>query len=218
MYIMLRDEYGNAVDLMIEKISRELCQDFIIPSDKVLELGARYGSVSIFISKILNEKSLVAVECDPNVQSCLINNMKENNTSFHIINGTIASNPLYVVHHNCVWEQKTYTNIDKFLNQRTISKINTYSIDYAEKLIGGKFNVLVADCEGYLIEFFNQYRDFIKNLDVIIYEEDCTKNHPINGDYVDYTDFQTFLIENGFKLVKDVTDHIGLHNKVYSRR
>jgi FkbM family methyltransferase len=215
---MLRDEYGQEVDLQIEKMSRELCQEFIRPTDTVLELGARYGSVSIFIRNILSTNSLVAVECDPNVQACLANNMIANNASFHIINGTISSTPLYVVHHNCVWEQKTYKNIDRFLNQRAISTIATYPLEYAEKLINGTFTVLVADCEGYLVDFFNQYRDFIKSLDVIIYEEDCTKNRPINGDYVDYTEFETFLGENGFTLVKDVTDHIGLHNKVYSRR
>ncbi len=214
---MFIDEFGGHVDLNIEEMSRNLCQEYIKEDDTVLEMGARYGTVSVFISKQLNGKRLAAVEPDPHVIYCLEKNMKSNNADFHIIHGIVSNTPSYVVHHPCIWEQKTYTDVSKF-NNRQISTVKNYSVADIENILGSKINVLVADCEGFLIQFFNENKEFIKNLDTIIYEEDCTKAHPINGDYVEYTELENFLTSNGFTLKKDLVDAIGLHNKVYSKR
>jgi len=211
------DEYGRMVDMKIEEMSRALVAKYVKPHHHVLEFGARYGTVSVFLSKLLSRgEHLVSVEPDPKVQACLNKNKETNGATFHIVHGVCSNKKQFLIHHPCVWEQKTYTDPTAVKN-RSVSEIANYSVDDLERLYSLKFNVLVADCEGYLIEFFHENKEFIRNLEVIIYEEDCTSSHPINGHSVDYTEFEKFLIENHFTCAEDLVDHIGLHNKVYIR-
>jgi FkbM family methyltransferase len=212
------DEFNNPVDMRIEEMSRQLVQKYIKPTDRVLEFGARYGSVSVFLSKLLERGTqLVSVEPDPNVQTCLNHNKLANGADFNIVFGVCSSKKQYLIHHPCVWEQKTYTDPSSVKNRQVV-EIQNYSVDDLEHKYGLKFNVLVADCEGYLIEFFNENKEFIKSLDTIIYEEDCTRGHPINGHSVDYSEFEGFLTINNFVLVEDLVDNIGLHNKVFIKQ
>ena len=56
--MILKDENGKVINHKnIEHIEQGLAQKYITPNDKVLELGARYGSVSIITNKIVNDKS-----------------------------------------------------------------------------------------------------------------------------------------------------------------
>ena len=51
------DLYGNKVDIEhIEKHEQDLSKQYILENDIVLELGARYGSVSCVINSKLNNK------------------------------------------------------------------------------------------------------------------------------------------------------------------
>jgi hypothetical protein len=66
-----------------------------------------------------------------------------------------------------------------------------------------------------LLEFIKENPDFFDNLICVIYEEDCTPNHPINSDFIDYNEVEQFLINKGFSLTTTFKDHIGLNNKVW---
>jgi hypothetical protein len=51
------DENDNIIDHnILEATEQQLAKKYIKPNDKVLELGARYGTVSCAINKILNNK------------------------------------------------------------------------------------------------------------------------------------------------------------------
>jgi FkbM family methyltransferase len=214
---MFLDEFGRSVDMRIEEMSRQLCQKYVKPGDHVLEFGARYGTVSVFLSKMLTEgKQLVSVEPDPNVWKCLEENRDRNGASFHIIKGVVSEEKQYLVHHpGCVWEQKTYRDPTEVPLNRPVSDIPNFTVEQLEQEHGLHFNVLVADCEGYLIEFYEKHSDFIARLDVLIYEEDCVSWHPVNGHFVDYGALEQFLVGSGFSMREDLVDHIGLHNKVW---
>jgi FkbM family methyltransferase len=212
------DEWSRPVDMRIEEMSRNLVSKYVKPHHHVLEFGARYGTVSVFLSKMLERgEHLVSVEPDPNVIPCLKHNRDANGASFHIVHGVCSNEKQYLVHHPCVWEQKTYADPSAVLGRR-VCEIKNYSVRELEDMHSLRFNVLVADCEGYLIEFFNDNKEFIRSLDVLIYEEDCTSSHPINGHSVDYSELETFLKEHNFVCAEDLVDAIGLHNKVFIRK
>jgi FkbM family methyltransferase len=211
------DEHGyllNDFSRNVENGSRVLIEKYIKPDMKVLELGARYGTVSVCLDYLLTDpqKQLVCVDPDITIKNCLEKNKTINNCTFNIFNGTISKKELYVVYNGCIWETKTYANPPKHLNYL---KSATLSIDEIEQLYNIKFDCLIADCEGFLLEFIKENPDFFDNLTCVIYEEDCTPNHPINSDFIDYNEVEQFLINKGFSLTTTFKDHIGLNNKVW---
>lgn len=77
------------------------------------------------------------------------------------------------------------------------------------------FDCLLADCEGFLLQFMQENDIFFNNLRCVIYEEDCEQNHPINGTYIDYEIVENILKTKGFILVETYIDFIGLSNKIW---
>jgi FkbM family methyltransferase len=201
----------------VEDGTRFLINKYIKPNMNVLELGARYGTVSVCLDFILNDpkKQLLCVDPDTTIKYCLEKNKNINNCSFNIFNGAISNNELYVCYNGCIWETKTYINPPDNLNSE---KISTLSIDKIQEIYNIHFNSLVADCEGFLLQFIEENPSFFDNLICVIYEEDCCKNHPINNDFIDYTIIETFLINKGFILTETYLDNIGLNNKVWLKK
>ena len=89
--LLFYDENDNIVDhTKMELDEQMLVTKYINPDDIVLELGARYGTVSCTINKILNHKNQVVVEPDKRVWKALEDNMNRNKCEFHIIKGFIS--------------------------------------------------------------------------------------------------------------------------------
>ena len=166
------DLYGNKVDIEhIEKNEQDLANYFILENDIVLELGARYGSVSCIInSKLNNKKNQVVVEPDDRVWDALEKNKVNNNCEFNIVKGFISNKKLDL------------TNLDVCLGgygstfiESNDTKIPSYSLDEITNKYNLKFNVLVADCEGFLEVFFDENPFFYDNLRLIIFEADYSE-------------------------------------------
>ena len=70
------DLNGDRVNIeVIEKHEQDLANQYILENDVVLELGARYGSVSCIInSKLINKTNQVVVEPDERVWDSLEKN------------------------------------------------------------------------------------------------------------------------------------------------
>lgn len=64
---------------------------------------------------------------------------------------------------------------------------------------GLKFDVLVADCEGFLEQFFDENLYYIPNFKVIMFERDYP--HRCN-----YHKIESFLVNVGFKCINQVGD------------
>ncbi len=158
------DECYRRIDIQnVEKIEQDLAAHFILPNDVVLELGARYGTVSCIISKILNNKNnLVAVEPDEVVWNALENNKFNNNCEFNIVKGFISNKKLGL-------DGEGY---GKTAVENNESLIPSYSLNDIQNKYNLKFNVLVADCEGFLETFFDENPSFYDDLRMIIFEAD----------------------------------------------
>jgi FkbM family methyltransferase len=185
------DENDNYVPYQqIEVQEQHDANAFIKPDDKVLELGARYGGVSITINKILkNKKDHVAVEPEAKVWNALEKNRNRHYCEFQICKGAISNKPLKM-------NEGGYNGFANFTsdaetNDIPLFKISDFNID---------FNVLVVDCEGALQNFYNENKDFFKNLRLILYERD--------GIDCNYEYLEDEFTKLGFRVIQDTGSHV----------
>jgi FkbM family methyltransferase len=186
--IQLFDEYGVIINhYRSEKKEQFAALKHIKPQDKVLELGARYGSVSCVIDKILIDGSnLVSVEPDETVWRCLARNRDINDCKFRIVEGLI-SKKLFSLQRNG-YGTTTYSDVN--------SKIPHFEIDQIEEKFNMKFNVLVADCEGCLNQFIKENLKFVSELSTVMFEKDYDNK-------CDYGEIHKILEDFGFTRVED---------------
>lgn len=182
------DLHGNKVDTEnIEKPEQDLANQYILEDDVVLELGARYGSVSCVINaKLKNRKNQVVVEPDERVWDALEQNRENNQCEFHIVKGFISRKSLGL------------TNIDSWNGgygatfiENNDTNIPSYSLEEIETKYNLHFNVLVADCEGFLERFFDENPGFYDSLRLILFEADYPEK-------CNYNKIKEILAEKGF--------------------
>ena len=181
------DQHGNSIDIAnVEACEQSLAKQYIKENDIVFELGARYGSVSCVINSKLKYKTYqVVVEPDERVWAALERNKRENNCGFHIVKGFVSAKKLALTNLDS-WDGYATTSIEN-----VDSKIPSYTMEEINEKYNMKFNVLVADCEGFLESFFDENPNFYDTLRLIIFE----------ADYVDkcnYTKIRNTLVEKGF--------------------
>ena len=186
------DEHNKIIDSEnIEKDEQDIAKKYIKPDNVVLELGARYGTVSCVINKILNNKSnQVVIEPDEKVWDALDKNKKLNNCDFHIIKGFI-SNKKFSLSNDGYGSTAIVSNES---NESNESKIESYSLQDIESKFNLKFDTLVVDCEGCLETFFDEYPHMYIQLKNITFEEDYPNK-------CNYEKIKANLIENGFKKI-----------------
>jgi len=211
------NENGHLMDsysLNVEHGTRYLVNKYINKDMKILELGSRYGTVSCVLDYVLTDpkSQLVCVEPDTTIIPCLNKNKLTNHCDFNIYHGTISKEQLYVVWNGCGWETKTYKIPPPNLK---FEKIETISLEQIQQLYNITFDCLIADCEGFLLEFLTENLNFLEQLNTVIYEEDCCKNLPINGSYIDYSIIEKYLTDHGFVCVETFVDNINLNNKCW---
>jgi len=173
----------------------------ILENDVVLELGARYGSVSCAInSKLNNKKNQVSVEPDDRVWLALEENKIRNNCDFHVIKGFVSNKKLDLTNLDCYLGGYGSTFIE---NSNT--KIPSYSLEEIKGQYNLNFNVLVADCEGFLECFFDENPDFYDNLRLIIFEADYPEK-------CNYYKIKFTLNNKGFTNLLDGHQNVWINN------
>lgn len=185
------DEYNKVINhYHLEREEQKICSHFIKSNDVVLELGARYGTVSCTINKKLNYSSnQVSVEPDSRVWEALEKNKKNNECNFKIIKGFISKRRLNLTNLNDYFGGygATSTEDEK-------SKIPIYQLKDIQSKFKLNFNTLVADCEGFLGVFLQENPQIYKNFSKIIFEAD----YP---DKCDYDEIYRNLSKNNFKKI-----------------
>ncbi len=163
-----KNEHGAVVNHHHLEVQEQIDAQRFIPSDAVvLELGARYGTVSCVISKKLtNPYNLVAVEPDERVWAALDNNMAHNGCTCHILKGVISRRPLELTEKDA-WYGYAATTIP--VEKSTIAN---YTLEEVEARYNLKFDTLVADCEGFLESFFDENPVLYDQLRLVLFERD----------------------------------------------
>ncbi len=169
-----------------EREEQKQAELYITPECKVLELGARYGTVSCIISKKLNNNGkLVVVEPDSRVWKALHKNMQANDCSFNIVEGFISKEPRKLINLDS-WDGYAASS-----RPAETSEIPHYTLIQIQAKYGFEFDTLVADCEGFLGIFFEENEFMYDQLKLILFEQDevC---------YCDYEPIKKKLEEKGF--------------------
>jgi FkbM family methyltransferase len=169
------NERGQVIDITkCEVDEQRLAREYVPKNARVLELGARYGTVSCIISSILDDPTKhVAVEPDISVAAALIHNKLTHNSKFNIVFGAISRTPLFL-DFTCGYGNHTIPS-DR-------STIETFTLEEIEKRYDVTFDCLVADCEGFLEQFFRENPTFALKLNIVIFEMDCPER--CNYDFV----------------------------------
>ena len=182
------DEHGTLLNYEWTEREEQLIVEQIIHEDCiVLELGARYGTVSCRINRRLkNRSNQVSVEPDPTIWDTLEKNRSLNNCEFYVLKGAVSSSPLNFIKSNNPYASSTEKVIDGSVNCITVKEL--------EKCCNLKFNTLVADCEGFLEQFFEENPHMYEQLYLIFFEKD----YP---DVCDYNKITNNLKKHGFTCI-----------------
>lgn len=180
----LFDEKRNLINSSESEFPEQcLAYKYIEPNSTVLELGARYGSVSCIINKkLLNKYNQVSVEPDSTVWIALEENIKRNGCSVNIHKGFVSTKTrgLYPFGYAAT----------SFVDEN--SSILSVSVEDLEDYYDLKFDTLVADCEGFLEEFFDEHPQLYDQLNTVIFEADYPNK-------CNYEKIRTNLKEHGFQ-------------------
>lgn len=187
------DEFGRPVNTEAEEVQeQQQARDFITSDCVVLELGARYGTVSCIINKqIGNPLHQVSVEPDQAVWDCLHRNRDANGCSFAILKGAVSRVPLHV----------TQSGYGTTTNPHAAPNTYTYTLEQVEAMYQLRFNTLVADCEGSLGRFFAENPKFLDQLNLIILEADVPEWTDYDALYASFRAHGLTQIVPGFRQV-----------------
>lgn len=183
-----------------EQFDQYIVNKWILKTDIVLELGGRYGIVSCTINSKLNninKKLHVVVEPDNQVIEYLKKNKKTFNAEFNICEKAISNQKLKL---NINIGLDNFTSI---IESKDDKDITITSNDFF-KIYKQQFNVLVADCEGCLCNFFKENPNLLNSLELIIFEKD----NPLQCNY----DELTTLLNKNFELIDKIQFHIDEQN------
>jgi FkbM family methyltransferase len=174
------NECNNHVQIQL------LVNEYINADDVVLELWAGSGIVSCTINNKLNNKyNQISVEPNQKNWNSLEKNKKNNKCNFNIIKGFISNKKFNIIN----------TGNGTMFVEDGDTNIQSITLDQVEDKYNLKFNVLVADCEGFLEIFFDENPQLYNELRLIIYEKDCKEK-------CNYEKIQNELKNNGFCLKK----------------
>jgi FkbM family methyltransferase len=193
----IEDEKGKLLPIdRVEKADQDLARAWILPSDSVLEIGARYGIVSCLINSILEKKTAhVAIEPDDRVWAALEKNKEVNGSSFHIVKGFVSQRKLSLTNFTSAGGFAT-TSIED-----PSSTIPHYSLEEIKEESGiSEFTALVVDCEGCFGGFLMENLSLLDSLRIVLFEADGNSKP-------NYAEIRTMLKQKGF-----VEKQKGFHN------
>lgn len=152
---------GRLTDELPEQL---MVVKFLDPNSKVLELGSNIGRNTLVISSILNNDSNL-VTCESDVQIChdLEINKNINNMKFNIENSALSYRNLI---------QKGWDTIPSDTLLPGYKQVNTVTFEQLEEKYAITFDTLVVDCEGALYYILKDKGDILKNIKMVIMEND----------------------------------------------
>ena len=184
---IFKDEHGNTINHHVVERSEQIDAYLFLPRDStVLELGARYGTVSCLISRLLKDpRSHLAVEPARCVINALTQNRIKSGARFEIWSGAVSNRPLQL-------SGSGYGDVTKHVEGS--GNIQVATLSELEQKYGLKFDALVADCEGCICNFVKE--NDISNFRIILLEKDYVTN-------TNYEEIDKSLYDVGFVKIKE---------------
>ena len=184
----LQIKYGSFNEELPEQ---KMAIQYLTGNEKVLELGGNIGRNSLIIGSILAQKNntnFVSLECDINIANQLKENRDLNNLNFYIENSALSKRKLI---------QKGWDTIESDILLDGYNKVNTITLNELYSKYNIDFDTLILDCEGAFYYILMDMPEILKNIKLIIMENDYhdifKKNYvdeilKYNNFYVDYSE------------------------------
>lgn len=172
---------------LMEEYPEQLMSVMYVPEDaKVLELGGHVGRNSCVIASLLTDsRNQVTLEPCQAFARLLQENRDLNGLQFHIEVSALSKVPLI---------QKGWVTLPSDVVLPGYVSIKTIQFDELERKYEMQFDTLVADCEGALYYILRDDPDILKNIKLIVVENDF---HDISQ--VEYVHQQ--FKQHGFEIV-----------------
>jgi FkbM family methyltransferase len=168
----LKIQYGNFNEELPEQ---KMVVRFLTGNEKVLEIGGNIGRNSLIISNIINNNNLVVLESNKEIANQLKENRDLNNFNFHIENSALSTRKLI---------QKKWKTIASDVLLDGYSWVNIITFNELKNKYNIDFDTLILDCEGAFYFILHDMPDILKNINLIIMENDY---HILSEkQYVDY--------------------------------
>jgi FkbM family methyltransferase len=181
---ILKIDYGKFNEEYPEQL---LVSKYLTGNEKILEFGGNIGRNSIVIAYILNQNNnecLVSLETDQKNATILKHNRDLNNLRFSVENAGLSKNRL--IQNGWV----TIPSNDNLENFNTVNSITWENLYEKYKI---DFDTLIVDCEGAFYYILIDYPDILKNINLLIIENDFQ--------YEEHKQFfNKTMIDNGFYL------------------
>jgi len=161
MHSKLKLNYGNFSEELPEQ---RMVVRYLTGNEKVLEIGGNIGRNSLIIASILeNSNNLVTLESDKNIAKQLKTNKDLNNLNFHIESSALSNRKLI---------QIGWDTIPSDTLKDGYSWVNIITLDNLKNKYNIEFDTLVLDCEGAFYYILMDMPDILKNINLIIMEND----------------------------------------------
>lgn len=189
------DENNAIIDNIKYERQEQLHADMFIPSNAVvLELGARYGTVSCVINNKLDKPfGHVVIEPDNTVLNALDKNRASHNAYFTVYNAIISESARTFV-------PAGYGSSVTDASDVWAPKLPSVSLQHLMDTHGFRFDTLVADCEGCLDVFVAENPEFVASLNLIMFEKDQNPASVATNDPYAYV--ESMLVSMGFEAVE----------------
>jgi len=155
--------------------------------EKVLEIGGNIGRNSLIIGYILNKKNntnFVTLESDTEISKQLEENRNNNRLNFYIENSALSKKKLI---------QKDWDTVASDVLLPGYKNVNIISWEQLNQKYNIQFDTLVLDCEGAFYYILMDMPEILKNIKLIIMENDFHDIGP--KEYVD-----NVLLNNNFRV------------------
>ena len=165
---------------------QEMLTKYILPTDRVLVLGANVGTASILLDKLVDRQDLqYSVEPNLLIVPYLKYERDRHKCQFNIIDYVIteSKDELFMAAGLDHVASRTVTN------PSSGNKVRTGHLPTTD------FNVLFADCEGCFPSFLKEYENELAHVRLVIFERDYETK-------VDSTFVDKILTRNGFTAVR----------------
>lgn len=174
------NEHNVSARCDIERNSGTMVLKWIQPTSVVLEVGARYGTVSCAISeRQLQSGKLVSVEPDATVWNALEQNRVSHNCNFKVLQGVVGTTSVQIIRVHA--GNQGYGTMVIPVGQpvpppapgqgHTVGNVaQAYSLAQVQQTYGMHFDTLVADCEGCLPTLFAENPGLGPQLKLILTE------------------------------------------------
>jgi UDP-glucose 4-epimerase len=193
---MFIDSKGAPVFYALESDERLLARQYVPKNATVLELGARYGTVSCVLSEVLDDPTRhVAVEPDASVIEALQKNREANGGKFHIFNGVVSSEKYDIYMYDKPYEHKEYLTYSRKSETSSIQNMSLKELQNKYNLV---FDCIVADCEGFLCDLIEENPWILEQINTLIYEKDGS---PWLEFLPKWRKLENILIQHGFKRI-----------------